>query len=129
MNCEHMMDLSLHDNGEDFDVRIYNVPDERLIGVFTNYYDTNDILPKSYYCVLLDASGSLALRSVLDYDILITPSDDLTDVEVRRVPRKSQASTYIDQEDYEPAFGFFSDDEKNRQIKFLIKLIEDGKPL
>lgn len=33
MNCEHMMDLSLHDNGEDFDVRIYNVPDERLIGV------------------------------------------------------------------------------------------------
>lgn len=79
MNCEHMMDLSLHDNGEDFDVRIYNVPDERLIGVFTNYYDTNDILPKSYYCVLLDAGGSLALRSVLDYDILIAPSDDLTE--------------------------------------------------
>lgn len=78
---------------------------------------------------MLDAGGSLALRSVLDYDILITPSDDLTDVEVRRVPRKSQASTYIDQEDYEPAFGFFSDDEKKRQIKFLIKLIEDGKPL
>lgn len=78
---------------------------------------------------MLDAGGSLALRSVLDYDILITPSDDLTDVEVRRVPRKSQASTYIDQEDYEPVSGFFSDDEKNRQIKFLIKLIEDGKPL
>lgn len=78
---------------------------------------------------MLDAGGSLALRSVLDYDILITPSDDLTDVEVRRVPRKSQASTYIDQEDYELVSGFFSDDEKNRQIKFLIKLIEDGKPL
>lgn len=128
MKVEHLQDLAFHDGIEDFDVRVYLAQNEHenLIGVFVNYYDSNDVLPKSYYCAVLASDGQIVLRCMPPNDLVLTPNSRLDGVVFERVPCRQEVSRVVDIEDYVPSGGFYSDAEMLRQKRFLEQLILEG---